>query len=527
MTTTTLKKKFKLLYIPYLLTTIGICGLYTFLNWLLIIKLQLFSVKEIVINFWIPIALPAIPVLLYFRPKLKLLNLKTKKGNGRDFYIFIIWIALFIPTMIAQEYITKASGKLTQLDTINNISKQELSKYYTLKKIYINKSYIGSYSSFEVSGKHNEHFNMNLYVVLPIFAGETDTAETTCMAWLGIKYSKQISNRLEQKEKEEQYQEFAHQSQMDFDTKDLNQFIYLERVGNTDDRDGYNEAVRACPKYFSDEISILLPVNESFEKRLGNTLPWFFGVLGIGSLVWLIMILIPKFDQKELDLLESGVPAEKKDLKESLDFLVPKEGYFITPILIHINVIVYLLMIFAGLGFISFNTPDLYKWGGNYGPATVGGQWWRLLTNIFLHGGLMHLVANMFGLLFVGLILEPIMGRTKYLLLYLLTGILASCASIWWYDAKVSVGASGAIFGLYGIFLALLLTKVFTPEFAKSFLISTLVFVGYNLLMGLAGGIDNAAHIGGLLSGFIAGLIFRMTLKKQEDGLESNERSDP
>ena len=107
----------------------------------------------------------------------------------------------------------------------------------------------------------------------------------------------------------------------------------------------------------------------------------------------------------------------------------------------------------------------------------------------------MHVLANMYGLLFVGIFLEPILGRTKYLTAYLLTGILASVASIWWYDATVSVGASGAIFGLYGIFLALLLTKFYPPDFVKSFLISTAIFVGYNLLMGLTGGIVIAVHI--------------------------------
>ena len=88
-------------------------------------------------------------------------------------------------------------------------------------------------------------------------------------------------------------------------------------------------------------------------------------------------------------------------------------------------------------------------------------------------------------------------------------------ASIWWYDATVSVGASGAIFGLYGVFLAFLLTKIFPPDFAKSFLICTAVFVGFNLIMGLTGGIDNAAHIGGLLSGFVFGLILSPILKRQ------------
>ena len=217
--TTTFTKKLKLFYIPFLLTAIALCGFYTFLNWLLIINLRLFSVKEIIVNFGIPFGLPWIPILLYLRPRLKLLNLRTKKGSWKDSYTFILWIALAVPTIIAQSYIEKASGKLTLLDNVNLITKQEQTKYYTLKNFYIDKSNIGVHSSFDASGKNNEHFNMHLYVVLPILGSEADTSNSSCLAWLGVEYSEQISNRLDEKEKEDKYQKFATESQTNFDKK--------------------------------------------------------------------------------------------------------------------------------------------------------------------------------------------------------------------------------------------------------------------------------------------------------------------
>lgn len=255
----------------------------------------------------------------------------------------------------------------------------------------------------------------------------------------------------------------------------------------------------------------------TFENRNGNTFAWIFRAFGIAAGIWLVMLLIPKLDKSELRRFESGKPSNDNEVKEFIDFLKPKEGYFITPIIIYLNILIFVIMVFAGLGFISFKGQDLLAWGANFRPSTTNGEWWRLLTSTFLHGGLMHLIANMYGLLFVGIFLEPLLGRTKYLTAYLLTGILASCASLWWYDATVSVGASGAIFGLYGLFLVLHLTKIFPPSFSKAFFTSTLIFIGYNLLMGLTGGIDNAAHIGGLLSGCVVGLILYPTLKKQVD----------
>ena len=115
------------------------------------------------------------------------------------------------------------------------------------------------------------------------------------------------------------------------------------------------------------------------------------------------------------------------------------------------------------------------------------------------------------------LFLEPLLGSLRLALIYLLTGLVGSVASLLWYEGIVSVGASGAVFGLYGVFLALLLTKVFPPAMKKAFLVSTVVFVGYNLLLGLGGGIDNAAHIGGLVSGLVTGFCLYPFLKQKEE----------
>jgi rhomboid protease GluP len=512
--------KLKLIYKPFLIATIGCAVIYSFLNWLLIIKLQLFPVKEMIVNFIIPLIIPAIPLLFWIRPRLKLLNLKTKKGSWIDFYTFILWIAMAAPTLVAQSYLETASGKLSELDNITQIDKQEATKYYSLKNAFIDKLHISVQSVFDVSGKNNEHFNMNLFVVLPIFAAPPDTSNTNCLAWYGVKYHDQISNRLDEKEKQEHFQKFANESQADFDKKNINQYVYFDRIGISDDHDGYNQAIKNNRRFSSNTTTILIPINEPFENRNGKKLAWIFGAFGIGALVFFLMVFIPKFDEEALDKFNNGVVEKSTDMKEALSFFLPREGFYITAIIMDLNILIYIIMVCLGLGFISFKAADLLTWGANFKPVTTNGEWWRLLTSTFLHGGLMHIFANMYGLLFVGIFLEPFLGRTKYAIIYLTTGIIASMASLYLHDATVSVGASGAIFGLYGVFLALLLTKVFPKDFSKAFLISTLIFIGYNLLMGFAGaGIDNAAHIGGLVSGFVIGLILYPQLKRDADEL--------
>ena len=123
-----------------------------------------------------------------------------------------------------------------------------------------------------------------------------------------------------------------------------------------------------------------------------------------------------------------------------------------------------------------------------------------MITNCFLHIGILHLAFKMYALIFIGVLLEPYLGKLRFAVAYLLTGVFASVASLYWHDHTVSAGASGAIFGMYGVFLAMLTTNLIPKSVRKGLLASIGLFVAYNLLYGLKGwGIDaNAAHIGGL-----------------------------
>ncbi|MFT3750797.1 MAG: rhomboid family intramembrane serine protease [Agriterribacter sp.] len=506
-----MKNKLRFVFLPFLLTLIVLLIGYTFLHWLLFIVVDIFSLKEIVTNFGIPIILAGLAAWVFFRSKLKVLKLESNGGRTRDFYSFMIWLLLSVPLIIAQEYITTASGRITTLHSVNDISKTTATKYYKIDLYYIDKSFTGRFPSFDVSGKHNENFNMHLYFAVPIFEKAADTLANGVSAWLGVKYIKTISNRLEPQEKEAMYKNFVFDSKEDFAKLNLSGYLYFDRVGYSDDRDGYISAI-ANNGIYSPNENILKGVKEPFEKRNGKTVPWLLGTSVGGLILWLIMVLIPGIDKKQLMRMKAGRPDRitLRERKEFIELLKPKDWNFITLIILYLNIGIYLLMVLIGYGFIQFNAQDLLHIGANFGPATRSGEWWRLLTCIFLHGGLMHLLANMYGLMFVGLFLEPLLGTIKYLGIYLITGIIASATSIWWYPAIVSVGASGAIFGLYGVFIALMLRKIFPKEFAQSFLVSTSVFVGFNLLMGLTGGIDNAAHIGGLISGFIIGMVIKV-----------------
>jgi rhomboid protease GluP len=176
-------------------------------------------------------------------------------------------------------------------------------------------------------------------------------------------------------------------------------------------------------------------------------------------------------------------------------------------------------MAIGGIDLFSPTGIDIINWGANFGPLTLSGDWWRLVTCVFVHIGIIHLAFNMYALYMVGVYLEPMLGKTRYIVAYLCTGVFASLASIWWHSTPVpSAGASGAIFGMYGVFLALLSTNLIPKQIRNGLLQSIGIFIVYNLVYGLKSGVDNAAHIGGLLSGFVIGYLYFPGLKEKEAG---------
>lgn len=183
---------------------------------------------------------------------------------------------------------------------------------------------------------------------------------------------------------------------------------------------------------------------------------------------------------------------------------------WVTPILVGANLLVWLLNVASGLSPISPRPIELALWGGNHLPLTIE-QPWRLLTATFLHGGILHLAFNMWALWDTGRLAERFYGNGQLLLIYLVAGLSGSMASLFFAARTgVSVGASGAIFGVVGCLLAALFTKAhkLPTVLVQSMRSSMLTFVGFSLFMGFtAGFIDNAAHLGGLAGGFAMGML--------------------
>ncbi len=206
----------------------------------------------------------------------------------------------------------------------------------------------------------------------------------------------------------------------------------------------------------------------------------------------------------------------KRRLTDFSIYYKPDSKIIITQTLILINVIVFILMAIDGADLVFPQNDILIKWGADLGTLALFGEPWRLFTSMFVHIGLVHLIFNMYALLIVGVFLEPFIGRFRYLVVYILSGIAGSLVTDIMNPTVVSAGASGAIFGMFG-FLIIQLgfnREVFDFKKYKYLLKDIVLLIIYNIVTGLKNPmVGNAAHITGLLYGIISSFIFMPTFR--------------
>lgn len=181
---------------------------------------------------------------------------------------------------------------------------------------------------------------------------------------------------------------------------------------------------------------------------------------------------------------------------------------FVTPSLIVVNVLAFAV--------IALDSPieqrqTLIAWGGNLGPLTTNGEWHRLFLSLFVHSGMLHLFANLAGLAAVGFIAERLVGPITFASIYFASGLMASLVSVSVNPLGLSMGASGAIFGVYGLLFASSIRHMFRQSDARIPLVIVKwlspfagVFVLYNLV---SSSVPREAELAGLAVGFVGGLV--------------------
>ncbi len=212
------------------------------------------------------------------------------------------------------------------------------------------------------------------------------------------------------------------------------------------------------------------------------------------------------------------LPTLRPPLIEQLELQVARVP--VTQVLIAANLLVFVVMLGFGAGIWHTSNSIQLDWGANFGPATKDGEWWRLGSALFLHFGLFHLAMNMLSLWDGGRLVERMYGPARFSLIYLVSGLGGNLLSLVTQgDGAVSGGASGAIFGVYGALMVYLWRERgdLNPAEFKWLFWGAAGFSVVTIVLGLQiTGIDNAAHIGGLLAGILSGIALARTHAPRE-----------
>lgn len=199
--------------------------------------------------------------------------------------------------------------------------------------------------------------------------------------------------------------------------------------------------------------------------------------------------------------IHRAIQEQKEYIQKTLFFGKPKLVY----LLIALNILYFIIVEFNGG---SMDTETLVKYGAKYNPLIMDGEWWRIITSMFMHIGFVHLAMNMLALYYLGTAVEQIFGSKRFIGMYMFAGIGAGLASFA-FSSSISAGASGAIFGLFGVLLyfGLIHKKLFFQTMGSSIL----TIIAINLVFGFTVPmVDNSAHVGGLITGFIAASVIQL-----------------
>ncbi|MEM7187464.1 MAG: rhomboid family intramembrane serine protease, partial [Bacteroidota bacterium] len=437
--------KIRHVFIPYLLLAVGIIAGYGLLRWFLDIKLGVIPLKQDVIDYWLPIAFTIIGVLIVMRKRVRILDVRGKRGNGYFAYQLIVMAIIAISLLMSQDYMKDASYSLIKVDGMEKIVDHPDQKFFEIERYQVavhNKySYVTSRRTWNRNDPGRRFYRFYSYP----FEGDAPI-------WFGVKYTEKVSNSLSEQSKIQAYQRFLQQTSTRYKTHPFYEVTYFERLRYSDDLDGFKRAIDLGDAMIDLSTQVVLVAKyDPFESRLGNSLPWFIGTFGFGSIVFLVMVLVPRLDEREYRDFKLGTELKDDDTYFLLSLFNPRGTFTATPILLLLNVGAFIVMVAMGMNIMSPTPQELLGIGGLRRFEVLQGEYWRLLTSVFLHAGFLHLFLNLVGLIVGSTLLEKTTGAFRLILLYLLFGIIAGLASIWWNDHGVSIGASGAIFGLYGL----------------------------------------------------------------------------
>lgn len=512
-TKTQLALRLRRVFLPWLISAAGLWGAYSFLHWLVLVWFEPSVLPGDLILFIVPLTLSVTAVVLWVRHGVQLLKWP---GNDASFLGSVIAaLLLWVPAIVAQQHLENTIGTLTHLERVGELADKPKTRFYSIGTFAVDKAYANRELRTWTSGRDSRDWNVAVYYVAQLLDPSAPPGLPPSRVFIGVRYHRRYRNDATDDERRVRVEQLLEEADREFARDRFERIGYFERARAQGDRRAYDLAVSV---YQHDSLSenavVLVPRFGSFATRSHRSyyLMWllFTGAVAI----WLLIALTLRLDHARIREARRRKDSPNSDLGNALAFLVPRAGYAVTPLLLHLNLLVWAAMSYRGLGLESASATDLLGWGGLHADAIERGEGWRLLTALFVHANLAHIAYNLIVLGLVGWLVERAFGSWWFGSVYFATGIAAGLASLSWNPGIVLVGASGSIFGAIGFGLALLLLKRRRFREVRSVLMqAAIAYLGINLVMGLVlPNIALVAHIAGLAGGMILGLCASLSI---------------
>ncbi|HCT74221.1 MULTISPECIES: rhomboid family intramembrane serine protease [Psychrobacter] len=467
------KIKLKQVFFPYLGLSILTILLFGALRWLLDIYLDVLPLKEGYWNFGIPLLLSISVVSIWMWPRYELLTLKWVERSSSGYFFITMVLALVIPLVLSQNYLSKAAYEVIEVNSLNDIRHYPKQKYFRVDDFESLKSEQISYIETQVvSGRYFDSIlHIDYYIATPFIAAEN--------IWLGSSYHTKYDNRADQSIKDSQYSAFINDSRHKYEAKDLSNISYFKKLKSSNSRNAYLHTISTANRQSNLPHLVLMPETGLLTDSLGRDFVWGVGSFFIGMVLCLLLVLAAEFDSQEKKDKRKRIPIKKQkqvkkrapvsDLSKSLVvwFRSNKERPA-TLVLILTCIGTFILTLFMGMDIIDPLSRQVNSVGGLTMDALKAGKYWRVVTSLFVHVGIMHLVMSLGMLFATGYILEKLLGPIRFTIAFFICGIFANVLGVLYFDMDMA-GVWGATFGLFGIAIPLVAFKIFNKKYRELF----------------------------------------------------------
>ncbi|GAA0571535.1 rhomboid family intramembrane serine protease [Rhizomicrobium electricum] len=490
--------KLRFLFFPVLLYSLAAIAGYLAAYVLLVEWAGLLAAEGELEEFWLPLVAGGAAIAAFLGPRLRVF-IPAKRSDPDGFFILVAMLLVVPPIMLLQPTVQEAMWGLRPVPALTAIAVDSRARYYAPQNVCVDTSRVRWNGFAHSDGRHND-IEYELYAAVPVCAPETGTAH-----WVGIHKSHTVSGSTPAAERTQEVTAFEQKVRAEVERLDPAFWTYVERVRGGSEMHQFAKAIGGTA-----ETVIVMPRTEPFGQNTQARLTWAAWAFGGAAVLWAFVLLFRTLNEDEVESVRNtGRLTPKPEDEFSLkSLIIPTREFYGPAVLIDIIVGVYLAMVFSGLGVMSFATDDLVAWGANRGPLGIGPDHYGLVTAMFLHAGLMHMVNNLYGLLFAIVCLVPVARNSRLIVCFLVCGLAGSIASVWWNPAVIGVGASGAVLGLWGIAVSLAVVRDHRVAGNGRFiLINVAIFGAMTAFLGIvSSNVDNAAHVGGFLTGLVIGV---------------------